>query len=117
MSVEREMVMNPNSREAQQFVLLGWAAGGVPVTTHFTFPVCGFPDLVEPPRSTNRGSCEICPLCRLEFGVTNDDLGFSYADLAMSASAGGLGSELVASEIGRRIQFCRDGIALRDGSM
>jgi hypothetical protein len=45
-------------------------------------PVCGYPNLVEPPRSprTGGGSYEICPSCGFEFGVTDDDLGFTYAD-------------------------------------
>lgn len=43
-------------------------------------PVCGYPDLHEPPRSarTGGGSYEICPSCGFEFGVTDDDKGFTY---------------------------------------
>ena len=43
-------------------------------------PVCGYPGLKEPPRSlrTGAGSYEICPSCGFEFGVTDDDEGFSY---------------------------------------
>jgi hypothetical protein len=43
-------------------------------------PVCGFPDLTEPPRSPDEdsGSYEICPSCGFEFGVTDDDLGYTY---------------------------------------
>ncbi len=43
-------------------------------------PVCGFPDLFEPPRSlrTGGGSYEICPSCGFEFGISDDDLGYSY---------------------------------------
>lgn len=42
-------------------------------------PVCGFPGLEEPPRSNSGGgSYEICPSCGFEFGVTDDDRGFSY---------------------------------------
>lgn len=42
-------------------------------------PVCGYPGLEEPPRSSSGGgSYEICPSCGFEFGVTDDDLGFSY---------------------------------------
>jgi hypothetical protein len=43
-------------------------------------PVCGYPDLAEPPRSirSGGGSYEICPSCGFEFGVTDDDEGFTY---------------------------------------
>lgn len=45
-------------------------------------PVCGYPNLSEPPRSPSSGgaSYEICPSCGFEFGVTDDDRGFSYDD-------------------------------------
>lgn len=43
-------------------------------------PVCGYPDLDDPPRSpSGGGSYEICPSCGFEFGVTDDDQGFTYA--------------------------------------
>lgn len=43
-------------------------------------PVCGWPDLIEPPRSSSGGgSYEICWSCGFELGVTDDDLGYSYA--------------------------------------
>jgi hypothetical protein len=46
-----------------------------------TCPVCGYPALAEPPRSrSGGGSYEICPSCGFEFGVTDDDRGFSYAE-------------------------------------
>ena len=47
----------------------------------FICPVCGYPDLDEPPRrsSTSGGSYEICPSCGFEFGVTDDDRGFTYS--------------------------------------
>lgn len=46
----------------------------------FTCPACGFPGLTEEPRSrtTGGGSYEICPSCGFEFGVTDDDRGFTY---------------------------------------
>lgn len=44
-------------------------------------PVCGYPDLDEPPRSpSGGGSYEICSSCGFEFGVTDDDRRFSYAE-------------------------------------
>lgn len=48
----------------------------------FICPVCGYPDLDEPPRSerTGAGSYEICPSCGFEFGVTDDDQGLSYGE-------------------------------------
>ena len=47
----------------------------------FVCPACGFPDLDEPPRSPTGGSSyEICPSCGFEFGVTDDDLGYSYLE-------------------------------------
>lgn len=45
----------------------------------YTCPVCGFHGLMEPPRSeSGGGSCEICPSCTFQFGVTDDDKGFTY---------------------------------------
>ena len=42
-------------------------------------PVCGYPHLSEQPRSASGGgSYEICPSCGFEFGVTDDDLGYTY---------------------------------------
>ena len=43
-------------------------------------PVCGFPNLAEPPRAKNGGaSFEICPSCGFQFGVSDDDEKISYA--------------------------------------
>lgn len=43
-------------------------------------PVCGYPGLSEPPRLPGGGgSNEICWSCGFEFGVTDDDLGHTYA--------------------------------------
>lgn len=49
---------------------------------NFLCPVCGFPNLNEPPRSpkTGAGSHEICPSCSFQFGVTDDDRGKSYEE-------------------------------------
>jgi hypothetical protein len=45
-----------------------------------TCPVCGFPKLTEAPRSkSGGGSFEICPSCGFQFGVSDDDQGFTYA--------------------------------------
>jgi hypothetical protein len=42
-------------------------------------PICGFPKLNEPPRSASGGgSFEICPSCGFQFGVSDDDAGFTY---------------------------------------
>ena len=44
-------------------------------------PVCGFPNLAEPPRAKNGGaSYEICPSCGFQFGVSDDDEKISYAE-------------------------------------
>ena len=43
-------------------------------------PVCGFPNLTEPPRAKNGGaSFEICPSCGFQFGVSDDDKKISHA--------------------------------------
>ena len=43
-------------------------------------PVCGYPKLKEEPRTeATGGSFEICPSCGFQFGVTDDDAGFTYA--------------------------------------
>jgi len=43
-------------------------------------PVCNFPGLAEVPRRKNGGgSYEICPSCGFQFGVSDDDRGFTYA--------------------------------------
>ncbi len=47
-----------------------------------TCPVCGYPELEGPPRSpvTGSGSFEICPACCFEFGVSDEDEGYTYAE-------------------------------------
>ncbi|AWG66777.1 hypothetical protein DDT46_00600 [Mycobacteroides abscessus] len=42
-------------------------------------PVCGYPGLSEPPR-TSAGSLEICPCCFFQFGYSDDDLGYTYVE-------------------------------------
>jgi len=43
-------------------------------------PVCGYPKLREKPRTASGGgSFEICPSCGFQFGVTDDDEGYNYA--------------------------------------
>jgi hypothetical protein len=42
-------------------------------------PVCGYPKLREKPRTADGGgSFEICPSCGFQFGVSDDDEGYSY---------------------------------------
>ena len=49
------------------------------MTVKFRCPVCGYPDLDEPPRTASGGgSYEICDSCGFEYGVTDDDRGFTY---------------------------------------
>jgi hypothetical protein len=44
-------------------------------------PVCGFPELDEPPISeSGGGSYEICPSCGFQFGVSDDDRGITYEE-------------------------------------
>jgi hypothetical protein len=47
----------------------------------FRCPVCGFVGLHGPARSASGGgSYEFCPSCDFEFGVTDDDLGYTDDD-------------------------------------
>lgn len=47
----------------------------------YTCPVCEYPYLVAPPRREGcGGSYEICPSCRFQFGVTDDDRKISYKE-------------------------------------
>lgn len=48
------------------------------MTVSYRCPVCGYPELTEPPYSESGGSYEICYSCGFEFGVTDDDRGFSH---------------------------------------
>ena len=46
---------------------------------HHTCPVCGYPRLLEKPHTREGGgSFEICPSCGFQFGVSDDDAGFTY---------------------------------------
>jgi len=48
---------------------------------NYMCPVCGYGSLSEPPRSPNGGALHgICPSCGFEFGWTDDDQGYCYAD-------------------------------------
>lgn len=54
-------------------------------------PVCGFPKLAEPPRSSSGGgSGEICPSCGFQHGVDDDDSGRSYAGWREEWRRGGM---------------------------
>lgn len=45
----------------------------------FLCPVCGYPELCEQPRGEETGgSYEICPSCGFQFGVSDEDRGFTY---------------------------------------
>ncbi len=45
----------------------------------FMCPVCGYALLEDEPRSQEGGgSYEICPSCGFQFGVSDEDEGFSY---------------------------------------
>jgi predicted RNA-binding Zn-ribbon protein involved in translation (DUF1610 family) len=50
-------------------------------TMKYICPVCGFPDLYDPPRSEfGGGSYEICPSCGFQFGVSDENDGLSYEE-------------------------------------
>jgi len=52
----------------------------VTLSKTYLCPVCGFDRLREPPRTaTGGGSFEICPSCGFEFGVSDDDGGYTYS--------------------------------------
>ncbi len=45
----------------------------------FMCPVCGYKNLDEPPRSPEGyPSYEVCECCGFEFGVQDDDRGYTY---------------------------------------
>ena len=47
----------------------------------YVCPVCGYPCLKERPRGdTTGGSYEICPSCGFQFGVTDEDQGYTFSE-------------------------------------
>ena len=45
----------------------------------FVCPVCGYDGLDDEPRpAVGGGSFEICPSCGFQFGVSDDDKGFTF---------------------------------------
>ena len=47
----------------------------------FQCPVCGYPDLAEPPRAEDGyPSYEVCPSCGFEFGFDDDSQGVSHEE-------------------------------------
>jgi hypothetical protein len=49
------------------------------MTSTYLCPVCGFDDLPSPPLDADGdGSFEICPSCGFQFGVTDDDKGYTF---------------------------------------
>lgn len=45
----------------------------------YVCPVCGYPELEEPPYDINKcSSYEICPCCGIEFGFDDGSEGFGY---------------------------------------
>jgi hypothetical protein len=57
----------------------------------FVCPICGYPDLKKAPRSKSGGSShEMCLSCGFEFGYTDDDQGYSYAEWREKWIAGGM---------------------------
>ena len=56
-----------------------------------TCPVCGWPELQEPPRGeTGAASFELCPCCGFEFGFDDDDRGLTYEQARARWVAGGM---------------------------
>ena len=53
----------------------------------FVCPVCGYPNLAEPPYDGTSPSYEICPSCGTEFGY--EDSGRSHAELRHAWVDGG----------------------------
>ena len=54
-------------------------------------PICGYSKLKEAPRSASGGgSYEICPSCGFQFGVSDDDAGFTFAQWRSAWKKGGM---------------------------
>lgn len=54
-------------------------------------PVCGYGGLSELPRSdAGGGSFEICPSCGFQFGVSDDDAGWTYESWRAAWVLGGM---------------------------
>ncbi len=49
-------------------------------------PVCGYPELKEP---ADMGD-QFCPSCGFQFGITDDDLGFTYEQWRQQWIEGGM---------------------------
>jgi hypothetical protein len=63
--------------------------GGTRMT--YTCLVCGYPDLKEQPHGeSSGGSYEICPSCGFQFGVSDDDRGFTYEQWRQKWIDGGM---------------------------
>lgn len=45
---------------------------------NYTCPVCGYPELDELPRDDESASYDICPSCGFQFGVSDDNDGYTY---------------------------------------
>ena len=52
-------------------------------------PVCGYPDLNEPPYLDNNPSYEICNCCGFEFGYDDGSEGHNYISYRAEWIAGG----------------------------
>jgi hypothetical protein len=77
------LVRTPNGKtpdilQTNQANLLETTDWNSAVSARYVCPVCGYPNLSEPPREADgAGSYEICSSCGFEFGFTDEDHGFS----------------------------------------
>ncbi|HEY8988447.1 MAG TPA: hypothetical protein VIM39_05455 [Candidatus Limnocylindrales bacterium] len=73
-----EVTSGSISTDRSHAILL--AVGDGQTIHRFTCPVCGYPDLYGEPRLSFGGaSYEICPSCG-QFGVSDDDDGFTFEE-------------------------------------